>query len=167
MQVVSVMTAPLGSKRIACPVANCSVPPSALRLLSRDRAWGAASARATNSVEQRIRRARAGLEGMNHGRPVGPRLLKAMAKQEEGRPSRWKDGLARSLVHGSFNPCGEQGVERPAHLRREWGGFSYCSLPTPLGRGHAACHGWRGRSVGLSAPGAIGSRCGADVLRGT
>ena len=57
-----------------------------------------------------------------------------MAEQEEGRPSRWKDGLARSLVHGSFNPCGEQGlrgqptydgngvVSRIARFRHPWAG---------------------------------------------
>ena len=33
-----------------------------------------------------------------------------MAEQKEGRPSRWKDGLTRSLVHGSFNPFNHQGL---------------------------------------------------------
>ena len=65
---------------------------------------------------------------------------------EEDRSSCWKDGLSRSFLHGFPLSRSGGGGESPAHLRQEWGGLSYVSLPTPLlsqDRDQAVCHCWR------------------------
>ena len=60
--------------------------------------------------------------------------IKSGLRQEEGRPSRWKDGLARSFLHDSTH-----------HFRKERGSKRLTS----------------------GNPGAIGTRCVADLLGGT
>ena len=60
--------------------------------------------------------------------------IKSGLRQEEGRPSRWKDGLARSFLHDSTH-----------HFSKERGSKRLTS----------------------GNPGAIWTRCEADLLRGT
>ena len=70
-----------------------------------------------------------------------------MSAKEEGRPSRWKDGLTRSFAH----------CNRP-HIQ--------CLMPWEISSSNGTETG-KVEASGSRHPGAMGSRCEATLLRGT